>query len=51
MFKLEECELEETNLFDDFLTAVANAIRIIYHITLKATPSQLVFGYNMILLL
>jgi hypothetical protein len=40
--------LEEDNPFDYFLPSTAWAIRSNYHITLQATPCQLVFGRDMI---
>ena len=48
-FELENRELNETDPWSPFLTAVAYAIRSTYHTTLQATPGQLVFGRDMIL--
>ena len=48
-FELEKEELPEENPFEPFLTATAYAIRSTYHMTLQATPGQLVFGRDMIL--
>jgi predicted transposase YbfD/YdcC len=41
-------EEDEENASDYFLQFTACAIRNIYHITLQASPSQLVFGIDMI---
>jgi hypothetical protein len=47
-FDLEKETLEEDNPFDYFFQSTAWAIRSTYHITLQATPCQLVFGRDMI---
>jgi hypothetical protein len=44
----ENLEEQEDNPFDYFLQSTAWAIRSTYHITLQATPCQLVFGREMI---
>ena len=48
-FELEKHGLNENDLFKEFLTATAYAIRSTYHTTLQATPGQLIFGRDMIL--
>ena len=48
-FELEECELDQDKPFAEFLTATAFAIRSTYHTVLEATPTQLVFGRDVIL--
>ena len=48
-FELENRELDEDNLFKEFLTAAAYAIFSSHHRTLDATPEQLVFGRDMVL--
>jgi hypothetical protein len=48
-FELEERELDESNPWDEFLTATAYAIRSTHHTTLQASPAQLVFGRDMFL--
>jgi hypothetical protein len=41
--------LDENDPWSSFLAAIARAIRSTYHTTLHATPTQLVFGWDMIL--
>jgi hypothetical protein len=41
--------LNEEDPWSSFLAATARAIRSTYHTTLHATPTQLVFGRDMIL--
>ena len=48
-FQLEEQALDTKYPFRLFLSAIAYAIRNTYHITLEATPAELVFGRNMLL--
>lgn len=48
-FELEERELDESNPWDEFLTAAAYAIRSTHHTTLQASPAQLVYGRDMLL--
>ena len=48
-FELEERELNPEDPFTEFLNAAAFAIRATYHTTLGCSPSQLVFGRDMIL--
>jgi hypothetical protein len=48
-FELEERELDQSNPWDEFLTAAAYAIRSTHHTTLQASPAQLVFGRDMLL--
>lgn len=48
-FELEERDLDDSNPWDEFLTAAAYAIRSTHHTTLKASPAQLVFGRDMLL--
>lgn len=48
-FELEERDLDESNPWDEFLTAAAYAIRSTHHTTLQASPAQLVFGRDMLL--
>ena len=50
-FELEKWELDEDNPWMEFLSAAAFAIRAMYHTTLQATPAQLVFGRDMLLLI
>jgi hypothetical protein len=47
-FDLEKQNLEDINSFEYFLQSTTWAIRSTYHITLQATPCQLVFGRDMI---
>jgi len=42
-------EYEGEEPWEPFLTAVAYAVRTMYHTTLQATPGQLVFGQAMLL--
>jgi hypothetical protein len=44
----ENLEEQEDNPFDYFLQSTAWAMRSTYHTTLQATPSQLMFGRDMI---
>jgi len=46
---LERQELSQTDPWGSFLAAAAFAICSTYHTTLKATPVQLVFSWDMIL--
>ena len=46
-FELKNQELDENHPFDEALAAAPYAIRCTYHMTLKATPGQLVFGQDM----
>ena len=48
-FELEERDLDDSNPWDEFLTAAAYAIRSTHHTTLQASPAQLVFGRDMLL--
>ena len=48
-FELERQELSQTDPWGSFLAAAAFAICSTYHATLKATPAQLVFSWDMIL--
>lgn len=48
-FELEERELDEDDPWGEFLSAAGFAIRSTYHTTLESTPSQLVFGRDIIL--
>jgi transposase InsO family protein len=48
-FELERRELDETNPWDEFLSAAAYAIRSTHHTTLDASPAQLVFNRDMLL--
>ncbi len=48
-FELDEQELDPFDPWSSFLAATAYAIRSTYHTTLQATPSQLVFGRDMLL--
>ena len=48
-FDLDNQELDEHDLFGEYLAQVAWAIRCTYHATLRATPGQLVYGRDMIL--
>jgi acyl-[acyl carrier protein]--UDP-N-acetylglucosamine O-acyltransferase len=41
--------MDEKDPWWPFLSSAAYAIRSIFHITLKATPGQLVFGRDMVL--
>ena len=47
--ELEEQELDKARPFEPFLSAAAYAIRSTHHLTLDATPAELVFGRNMLL--
>ena len=47
--ELEEEELDDENPFGETLSSIAYAIRSTYHTTLESTPTQLVFGRDMIL--
>jgi hypothetical protein len=42
-------ELDDKDPWEPFLTSATYAIRITFHIILKATPGQLVFGRYMVL--
>jgi hypothetical protein len=48
-FELEERELDQYDPWTPFLQAACFVIRSTYHTTLGATPTQLVFGRDMIL--
>ena len=48
-YKLQDADLDETNIWSEILASIAWAIRSTYHTTLHATPGQLVFGRDMIL--
>jgi hypothetical protein len=48
-FELENRELDDSNPWDEFLSAAAFAIRSTHHTTLEASPAQLVFGRDMLL--
>ena len=48
-FELEKQELDEENPWEPFMTAVACAIRSTCHMTLQASPGQIVFGRDMVL--
>ena len=48
-YELEDRELDERDPFGPFLAAAAYAIRSTFHITLRASPGQLVFGRDMFL--
>ena len=49
MFELDGKQLDEHELFNEYLDAAAYAIRSTYHTTHEASPGQLVFGRDMIL--
>jgi transposase InsO family protein len=48
-FELNEIEVPEDQPWNGILAAIMYAIRATYHTTLKATPTQLVFGRDAIL--
>ena len=48
-FELEERKLDDTNPWDELLSSIAYAIRSTHHTTLQASPTQLVFGRDMLL--
>ena len=48
-FDLDEAELDAENPWDEYLAATAFAIRSTVHTTLGASPTQLVYGRDMIL--
>jgi transposase InsO family protein len=48
-FELETRELDEQNPWDEFLSSAAFAIRSTHHMTLGASPAQLVFNRDMFL--
>ena len=48
-FELETRELDEQNPWDEFLSSAAFAIRSTHHMTLGASPAQLVFKRDMFL--
>ena len=51
MHKLEDKELDPQEPFYMYLGSVAWAIQSTYHTTVDATPGQVVFGWDMILLI
>jgi hypothetical protein len=48
-FELAESEVETNVELDGILSAIMFGLRATYHITLQATPAQLVFGRDAIL--
>jgi hypothetical protein len=48
-FEINEIEVPEDQPWNGILAAIMYAIRATYHTTLKATPTQLVFGRDSIL--
>jgi len=48
-FELDERELDESDPWDEFLSAAAFAVRSTHHTTMDASPAQLVFGRDMLL--
>jgi len=48
-FELPDSEIEQGTALEGILSAIMFAIRSTYHTTLKATPTQLVFGRDSIL--
>jgi hypothetical protein len=48
-FEIEKQELDNQNPWDEFLSAAAFAIRSTHHMTLGASPAQLVFNRDMFL--
>ena len=49
VFELDKRELDTKDPYAAFLSAASYAIRSTYHITLQATPAQLVYGRDMVL--
>jgi transposase InsO family protein len=48
-FEIEKRELDDQNPWDEFLSSAAFAIRSTHHMTLEASPAQLVFQRDMFL--
>ena len=49
MFNLKNNYLDEDDPWSGILAATSFAVRSKYHITIQATPGQLVFGHAMII--
>ena len=48
-FDLDNADVNEEDLWSEFISSTCYAIRTTYHTTLGASPAELVFGRNMIL--